>query len=110
MRAIIKATLEGYGYRVVTADDGTQGVGRFVEHQKEVQFLLTDIQMPHMDVLALIRALRNIQPGMRVVATSGLDAHAQVLKLTGLDVQGFVPKPFTAASLLLVLEAALHPK
>ena len=110
VREIVKATLENYGYRVVTADDGTQGVARFVEHLKEVQLLLTDIQMPHMDGMALIRALRNIQPGLRVIAASGLSTHEAALKAVGINVQAFIVKPFTAASLLLALDAALHPK
>ncbi len=110
VREIVKATLEANGYRVVTADDGTQAVARFVEHLSEVQLLLTDIQMPHMDGMATIRALRNIRPDLRVIAASGLTAHEQALKVTGLNVQGFIAKPFTAASLLLALDAALHPK
>jgi CheY-like chemotaxis protein len=109
VRAIVKATLEGYGYRVVTAHDGTQAVARFVEHLKEVQLLLTDIEMPHMDGMATIRALRNVQPDLRVIATSGLSTHEDALKAAGLNVQGFVANPFTAADLLLALDAALRP-
>lgn len=110
VREIVKATLEANGYRVVTADDGTQAVARFVEHLSEVQLLLTDIQMPHMDGMATIRALRNIRPDLRVIAASGLTTHQQALKVTGINVQGFIAKPFTAASLLLAVDAALHPK
>ena len=110
MREIVKATLESYGYRVVTAEDGTQAVARFVEHLKEVQVLITDYQMPHMDGMATIRALRNIQPGLRIIAASGLATHQAALKAAGIEVQGFVGKPFTAASLLLALESTLHPK
>jgi len=110
VREIVKATLEANGYRVVLAEDGTRAVARFVEHLKDVELLLTDIQMPHMDGMATIRALRNIRPDLRVIAVSGLTAHQQALKVTGLNVQGFIAKPFTAASLLLALDEALHPK
>ncbi|MEQ2006851.1 MAG: PAS domain S-box protein [Limisphaerales bacterium] len=110
VREIVKATLEANGYRVVLADDGTQAVARFVEHLKDVELLLTDIQMPHMDGMATIRALRNIRADLRVIAASGLTAHEQALKVTGLNVQGFIAKPFTAASLLQALDGALHPK
>ena len=110
VREIVKATLEAHGYRVVLAEDGTQAVARFVEHLKDVQLLFTDMQMPHMDGMATIRALRNIHPDLRVVAASGLTAHQQALKVTDLNVQGFIAKPFTAASLLLAINTALHPK
>jgi PAS domain S-box-containing protein len=109
VREIIKVTLESYGYRVLTANDGTEAVARFVEHQKDVQLVFTDMQMPHMDGMATIRALRNIRPELCVIAASGLSTLQDALKLAGLDVQGFVAKPFTAASLLLALDAALHP-
>jgi signal transduction histidine kinase/CheY-like chemotaxis protein len=110
VREIVKATLESYGYSVVTAKDGTEAVARFVEHQKDVQVLFTDMQMPNMDGMATIRVLRNLQPDLRVIAASGLSTHHDALKLTGLNVQSFVAKPFTAASLLLALDAALRPK
>lgn len=110
VREIVKATLESYGYRVVTAEDGTQAVVRFTEHAEDVQLLFTDIQMPHMDGMATIRALRNLQPDLRVIAASGLTTHQDALKSSGLEVQGFVAKPFTAASLLLAINATLHPK
>ncbi|MEN9575295.1 MAG: hypothetical protein RL514_3150 [Verrucomicrobiota bacterium] len=110
VREIVKATLENYGYRVVTANDGTEGVARFFEHSKEVQLLVTDMQMPLMDGMALIRALRNVQPGLKVIAASGLSTHEAALKATGISVQAFIVKPFTVASLLLALDGALHPK
>ncbi len=107
VREIVKATLENYGYRVVTACDGTEAVARFFENRQEVRALLTDMQMPHMDGTATIRALRNIQPDLRVLVASGLTSHQEALSNVGLSVQGFVAKPFTAASLLLELDTVI---
>lgn len=72
--------------------------------------LLTDIQMQLMDGMALIRALWNIQPSLKVIAASGLNAHEAALRATGIGVQAFIVKPFTATSPLLALDATLHPK
>ena len=133
VREIIKATLENYGYRVVTANDGTEAVARFVEHLAEVRLLLTDMQMPHLDGTATIRALRRVtgefgagtfaldgtatiralrqlKPELCVVASSGLTSQRDALASVGVVVQGFLAKPFTAETLLRELATALHPQ
>ena len=71
---VTQCTLETFGYRVITAEDGAQAIALFAAHPHEVAVVITDIMMPVMDGPALILALRRIDPKVRIIAASGLKA------------------------------------
>jgi PAS domain S-box-containing protein len=107
---ITKGTLETYGYRVLTASDGTEALAVYAQHRDEIKVVVTDVMMPYMDGPATIRALRKMNPRVRVVVSSGLDANGKALESGGLDVQGFLAKPYTAERLLKILAEILSVK
>jgi CheY-like chemotaxis protein len=104
---ITKGTLETYGYRVLTASDGTEALAVYAQHKEEIKVVVTDVMMPYMDGPATIRALRKMNPRVKVVVSSGLDANGKNLESGGLDVQGFLAKPYTAERLLKILAEIL---
>ena len=103
IRTITKATLEKFGYRVLTANDGADGLAVFAQHRAEIAAVITDMAMPYMDGEALVRSLRRIDPDLRIVVMSGLLGAGQTVELRALDVNSFLTKPFTAESLLTEL-------
>jgi len=107
LRDISRQILESYGYRVVTAADGTEAVARFVERKKDIRLVITDMMMPYMDGANTIRAIRRIDPRARIIATSGLTASEDESEARGLGVQAFLAKPYTAEKLLHTLREAL---
>jgi len=105
IREIAKGTLEAYGYRALTASDGTEAVALYALHKNEIKVVLTDIMMPYMDGPATIRALQKLNPNVRIIASSGL---AENSKIEG--VKGFLPKPYTAERLLNTLAEVLQQR
>ena len=63
-----------------------------------------------MDGPALIRALRQIDPQVKVVAVSGLDSRAKLAEAEKLNVQAFLSKPYTTEKLLTILDEVLGCK
>jgi PAS domain S-box-containing protein len=108
IREITKATLEKFGYRVVTATNGTEGVAVFAKQGDEIAVVLTDMAMPFMDGVVMIRALRQLNPKVRVIAMSGLMNTDQTSELHSLDVTSFLNKPFTSERLLEALDETLR--
>lgn len=104
---ITKQTLEAFGYRVITAEDGAQAIGQFALARDQVAAVLTDMMMPVMDGPALIVALRRIDPAVRIIAASGLNANGNVAKAANLGVQHFLAKPYSADALLAILRQVL---
>lgn len=106
IREIAKAILQAHGYGVVTASVGTEAVALYAEHRGEIQAVLTDMMMPVMNGPAIIRALRGLNPDVRIIAMSGL-ASDGAGGGAGLDVQALLPKPYTADKLLITLREVL---
>jgi two-component system cell cycle sensor histidine kinase/response regulator CckA len=102
---ITRHTLENFGYRVLTAEDGAQAISLYALQRDEIALVLTDMMMPVMDGAGLIKALRRINPGVRIVATSGIDGNEAVAAAAG--VKQFLVKPFSADMLLTRLRQAL---
>jgi PAS domain S-box-containing protein len=107
IRQITAATLEKFGYKVASASDGTEAVALFAQRGSEISAVLTDMAMPYMDGAAVIRALKKIDPGVRIVAMSGLMNLDQTAELRNLRIDHLLAKPFTAETLLKELRAAL---
>ena len=108
VREITKATLESFGYRVVLAGDGTEAVARFAA-TGNIDLVVTDLQMPHMDGLATIRAIRRLAPGVPIIAVSGSPDERSAVERSSLDVQALLSKPLTSSVLLIEIDRALNP-
>ena len=107
LREITQKILESYGYRVMTAADGTEAVVQYVEQKGGIRLVLTDMMMPYLDGAATIRAIRKIDPQARIVATSGLMVSEYAKEAKGLGVHAFLAKPYTADMLLRTLREVL---
>ena len=107
IRDITRHTLESFGYRVLLAEDGAQAVSLYAERRDEIALVVTDMMMPVMDGVALAVALHRLDPGVRVVGMSGLGDAAQMARATEAGVRHFIPKPFSAESVLRILRAVL---
>ncbi len=99
IREITKGTLEAYGYRALTAADGTEAVALYAQHKDEIKVVLTDLMMPYMDGPVTIRALQKLNPRVRIIASSGLAESGRAIE----GVKLFLPKPYTAERLLKAL-------
>jgi PAS domain S-box-containing protein len=107
IRAIVKATLEARGYQVITGENGIEAVALFRQHREKIQVVLTDMMMPKMDGRATIRALQELDPRVRIIASSGLTANGQAAQRAGDGIRAILPKPFTADKLVETVHQVL---
>jgi len=97
---ITVATLEHFGYKTISAANGAEALAVYKERQDGVDLVLTDMAMPEMDGPTMIKALRAIDPSIKIVGMSGLMNAEQTAELESLQVAAFLTKPFTAEKLL----------
>ncbi len=107
IREITRATLEQFGYKVEVANDGTEGLAKFAQMGSEVAVVLTDLAMPYMDGLAMIRALRKMNKESSIIAMSGLFSTGDIEELEALGVTYRLTKPFTAQSVVKTINEVL---
>jgi PAS domain S-box-containing protein len=106
--ATTQQTLESFGYRVMTAQDGAEAVAIYAQHRGTIAAVITDMVMPIMDGIATINALMRVNPQVLVIAASGLYSNGRVAKAAGAGVKHFLPKPYTAETLLVTLREVLR--
>jgi len=105
IRLITRQTLEAYGYEVLDAADGAEGIALFISRRFEIDVVLTDMAMPRLDGYALIRELHRIDPAVPVIGVSGVsslppfDEEREAVR--------FLPKPYTTSALLTALREVL---
>ncbi|HLE61758.1 MAG TPA: PAS domain S-box protein [Pyrinomonadaceae bacterium] len=108
IRQITSSTLETFGYKVLTASDGTEAVALYAEHRNEIAVVLTDMLMPFMDGSATIRALHKMNPQVKIIAASGLSATHKAGDASMEGVKIFLSKPYTAEKLLKAMARVLR--
>jgi PAS domain S-box-containing protein len=110
IRQITSRTLETFGYKVLTASDGTEAVALYAERRNEIAVVLTDMLMPFMDGPATIRALQKMNPEVKIIAASGLSTGHKAGESSLEGVKILLSKPYTAETLLKALAETLNTK
>jgi PAS domain S-box-containing protein len=105
--AITGQTLQAFGYKVLTSTNGAEAVAVYAQHRGDIAVVLTDMMMPIMDGAATIQALQKINPGVKIIAASGLDANGTVAKAREAGVTNFLKKPYTAFAVLQMLKKTI---
>jgi two-component system chemotaxis response regulator CheY len=104
VRMCLNATLTEAGYQVIQAVDGADALEKL--QVGTIDMLVTDLNMPKMDGVALIKAVRDI-PGYRLLPILMLTSETQSeQKEAGMKAGAsvYVPKPFKPQSLLAVVK------
>lgn len=107
LRETTRLALEQGGYRVLTAKDGQEAVTLYLQSRAEIAAVLTDLMMPAMNGLTLIRLLRVMDAKLRILATTGLSDEADEVELAKLGVPRVVFKPCSCGELLAALQETL---
>ncbi len=100
VRQLTNNVLEDFGYRVIEAVDGEDAVKKFLANRDQIQLLVLDIIMPKKNGKEAYQEICKIQPGIKVLFTSGYTAdiiHRKGILETGLD---FILKPIAPAIFL----------
>jgi DNA-binding NtrC family response regulator len=101
IRDLGRQVLEMNGYKVFLAEDGIRAIEVFTSNREAINLVVLDLTMPQRSGLEVLRAIRNIDPGMRVILSSGSPP--------GEPVPGtaFLPKPYRADALVKIVRSAL---
>jgi len=106
MRRLIARILNGAGHIVHQANNGRDGIGLF--HREHPALVITDIVMPDMEGIEMIRELHREAPTIPILAISGDGPAVYLRAATGLGATAALAKPFGAAELLSVVERLLE--
>ena len=106
---VLDATCEllaSLGFKVLQARDGLEAVERYTATPRDIQLVLMDLTMPRMDGREALRALRELDPQLKIVLCSGFNEADVTKDLPSPGLSGFLQKPYTFQALKDVVEHA----
>jgi CheY-like chemotaxis protein len=107
IRQLYRVVLARLGFRVLTAADGGDALEHVTRHGSELRAIITDVLMPNMDGVALIRELRARGCTVPLAIASGRVEEWQAEELDQLGIAARLSKPFTQGRLSAVLRQLL---
>lgn len=99
VRQSIATYLEDSGFDVLEATDGDQGLALFAEHQPEL--IITDLRMPGLDGLGVLRKLHEISGDIPVIVISGAGVMSDVVSALRLGASDYLIKPIVDMEVLV---------
>jgi PAS domain S-box-containing protein len=106
IREITRQTLEAFGYKVLVAADGSEGVSIYAQNA-DIGAVIIDMMMPNMDGATAIQVMTRMNPAVRIIAISGRAGAGPVVTGDAATRVRFLPKPFSAEALLQKLSEVL---
>ena len=107
LRAYVSAVLRQEGFEVVEAGDGIDALSIVHRMHGTVDVLVTDIKMPRMNGIDLVRAVKSEYPGVPVVYISGESLREELHNPRTRVV--FLQKPFGPLAILAAVQTVIAP-
>ena len=108
LRKIVVRHLSRWGFTIIEAADGGEGVEQFRRAEKDLDVILLDIMLPVLDGVGVARAIQEGRPDLPIVAYSAAFNDEVVARLEALGVAHFLSKPFRADDLRAILDRAMN--
>ncbi len=108
VRQVAQMMLEGQGFTVYTAEDGQDGIDVYREHSDEISLVILDMTMPRMDGEQAFQHLKELDPNVRVVLSSGYNEQETMSHFNGEGLAGFIQKPYQMHELIGRVRQALE--
>jgi len=104
---VICQMLISLGYKVINARNGTQAV-EIYDKRRDIDLVILDMIMPGMSGSETFDQLKKIDPGVRVILSSGYSMTGRAKIILDRGVKAFIQKPFTAEEFSLKIRDALQ--
>ncbi len=107
VRNVGKILLEALGYRVITAENGNEGIELYKKKKDKIDLVLLDYVMPDMNGKQTFSAIKAINPNVKVIVVSGYSKSGGIEQLLKNGAIGFIQKPFKSRSVSQVINTVL---
>jgi CheY-like chemotaxis protein len=104
----LSSSLTDLSHRVTTALGGQEALD--VLHQKPFDLVITDLHMPGVDGIAVLRKAKGIGSNTKVIIMTGSVIPNSTLRLVFREANGFLPKPFGLVELYRAVASCLGSK
>jgi two-component system, cell cycle sensor histidine kinase and response regulator CckA len=107
LRHLMKLVLEQRGYRALTAKDGIEAIQVYTQHMDEIALVFTDLGLPKMDGATAFLTLKEINPNVKAVFSSGFLDLKSKARLSDAQPKAFLEKPYNPNEALRMIREVL---
>ena len=107
VRTLVEGVLTNAGMKVLPAENGRAGVELFREHHRGIAVVIVGMQIPSIEADETIGSMKQINPGVPVILSSGLDEREASRSLARQGAAGYLQKPYTSERLVDTVAGAL---
>ena len=104
VRRVMALTLKDAGYEVLTADSGQRGIRTCQERSPHI--VITDILMPEMDGIDVLKKIKEEDPDIEVIVMTGFGELDNAIRALQLDASDYVTKPIHDDAIQVALKRA----
>jgi DNA-binding response OmpR family regulator len=106
LRSMLADFLLDYGYEIIEAENGA--IAWDLWKTSKCDLLITDINMPHLNGLDLLKKIKGENPDFPVIVVTGVTVEMVKNDATNLGAYCFLPKPFKMKELMLKINEVLE--
>jgi signal transduction histidine kinase/ActR/RegA family two-component response regulator len=107
IREMAQLSLESKGYKVIAASDGASALARYRESWHEIDLVIADMVMPRMNGPELFARMKEINPNVRVIVSSGYSHDQEGQRMLKHGCLGFIQKPYNPEALNQLVRSVL---
>ncbi|WP_371801719.1 PAS domain S-box protein [Candidatus Lokiarchaeum ossiferum] len=98
-----KRILEGMGYHIILAENGRDGINKFIQHQDSIILVILDMIMPIMNGRDTFLELRRIDAKCKIIIATGYAKEEKIEELRQMGLSGVIKKPYLKSELSILL-------
>ena len=95
VRETLKLILQANHFKVLLAENGSDGLKVFLENREQIDLVITDVAMPVMNGYEFVRSIRSLEPKQNVIVMSGSLEENGIDELRSMGINAILDKPFT---------------
>ena len=107
VRNIAFKMLTRIGYEVVLTSDGQEAVDFYQDHHEEIDLVVVDMLMPRMNGRDCFRRLREINPQVRAILSTGYSHNQSIQEVLDEGLLAYISKPFDLQEIASVVGSVL---
>ena len=107
LREITLNILKGFTKKQFVAENGAEGLELFKQNESEIDLIITDVNMPIMNGLEMIREIKRLNPNIPIIVATAFSNTEYLLEAIDIGVDKYVLKPIDMKELLQLMSQSL---
>lgn len=107
---LLKGILEDQGYKVITANDGQDGLEKYQQNKDDIQIILSDMGLPRLGGYEMFMKMKELNPNVKAILASGYFEPNLKIELVNAGAKDFIQKPYVTEIIIQRIREVLDEK